>query len=218
MHAQRRQGPRLIKRYGNRKLYDVQASQYITLEGIRELVRSGEDIRVVDNDSDEDLTAVTFAQIIFEDAKRQNGSGSLPLFRWLIERGDEAMRDFMRNVERGREALDSVREATEKRVQQLVGKRPPRGRRFLGELLQAPQRQLDQLQQRIDAQVRQSVEKVTRHPTFQNEIRRVEHSIKRLEQRLVQLKGTPAQSAPARGTAARAARPRTSRKPKRRAK
>lgn len=185
MPASRKHAGRLIKRYGNRKLYDVAASQYITLEGIRELVREGEDVRVVDNDSDEDLTAVTFAQIIFEDAKKQNGDRSLPLFRWLIQRGDEAMRDFFRSVERGREALDSVREATEKRVQQLVAPAKPRRGSFIDDLMHAPQ----QLQQRIDTQVRQSVERVTNHPAFQKEIRRVEDSIKRLESRLTQLKG-----------------------------
>lgn len=187
MPASRKHAGRLIKRYGNRKLYDVAASQYITLDGIRELVREGEDVRVVDNDSDEDLTAVTFAQIIFEDAKKQNGDRSLPLFRWLIQRGDEAMRDFFRSVERGREALDSVREATEKRVQQLVAPAKPRRGGFIDDLIHAPQ----QLQQRIDSQVRQSVERVTKHPTFQKEIRRVEDSIKRLESRLTQIKGSP---------------------------
>jgi polyhydroxyalkanoate synthesis repressor PhaR len=202
--AERRHETRLIKRYGNRKLYDVRASRYITLDGIRELVRGGEDVRVVDNDSEEDLTAVTFAQIIYEDAKRQNGALSLPLFRWVIQRGDEAVRDFLRSFERGREALDSMREATERRVQQLV-RRPPRTarpqrlrRRFLDELLQAPQRQLDQLQHRIDSQVRQSVERVTSHPTFQKELRRVERSVKRLEQRLNQLKSPRARAAAAR--------------------
>lgn len=185
MAASRKHAGRLIKRYGNRKLYDVVASQYITLDGIRELVREGEDVRVVDNDSDEDLTAVTFAQIIFEDAKKQNGDRALPLFRWLIQRGDEAMRDLFRSVERGREALDSVREATEKKVHQLVAPAQPRRGSFIDELMHAPQ----QLQQRIDTQVRQSVERVTNHPAFRKEIRRVEDSIKRLESRLTQLKG-----------------------------
>ncbi|OFV88758.1 MAG: hypothetical protein A3J75_02225 [Acidobacteria bacterium RBG_16_68_9] len=181
---------RVVRRYGNRKLYDVQASQYITLDGIRDLVRRGEDVRVIDNESAEDLTAVTFAQIIYEDAKRQNGALSLPLFRSLIQRGDEAVRELVRGVERGREALDGVREATEKRVQELVGKRKGKRHGLLDDLLQVPQRQLDQLQHRIDTSVRHSVERVTRHPAFQSEIRRVERSIKRLESRLGQLKTT----------------------------
>ncbi len=196
LEAENKDETRLIKRYGNRKLYDVAASQYITLEGIEALVRSGEDVRVIDNDTGEELTAVTFAQIIYEGEKRKSDAGSLPLLRWLIQRGDEAMRDLLRGVERGREALDSVREATERRVQQLVGTRRRKGRGLIEELLDAPQRRLDQLQRRIDTQVRQSVERVTSHPAFQHEIRRLEQSIKRLEKRLGQLRSS---SAPVRG-------------------
>ena len=183
---------RLIKRYGNRKLYDVEASRYVTLDGIRALVQSGEDVRVVDNDSGEDLTRVTFAQIIYEAEKKTNGGASglsLPLLRRLVQFGDEAVRDLRRGVERGREALESVREAAEHRVQQLVGGRRTKGKNssLFEDLLEAPQRTLDDLQHRIDAQVRQSVERVTSHPTLRKEIRRIEQSLRQLESRIGQI-------------------------------
>jgi polyhydroxyalkanoate synthesis repressor PhaR len=199
---------RLIKRYGNRKLYDVEASRYVTLDGIRALVQAGEDVRVVDNDSGEDLTRVTFAQIIYEAEKKTNGGGggglSLPLLRRLVQFGDEAVRDLRRGVERGREALESVREAAEQRVQQLVGGGRRKGRKspsLFEELLEAPQRTLDDLQHRIDAQVRQSVERVTNHPALRKEIQRVEHSLRQLEARI--------------GRVASAKRPKPAAKPRR---
>jgi len=181
---------RLIKRYGNRKLYDVEASRYVTLEGIRALVQAGNDVRVVDNDSGEDLTRVTLAQIIYEAERKPNGGASglsLPLLRRLVQFGDEAVRDLRRGVERGREALESVREAAEQRVQQLVGGRRRKGRHrpsLLEELLEAPQRTLDDLQHRIDAQVRQSVERVTSHPALRREIERIEQSLRQIEERI----------------------------------
>jgi polyhydroxyalkanoate synthesis regulator protein len=169
-------------------------SRYVTLEGVRDLVQGGEDVRVVDNETGEDLTAVTFAQIIYEEAKRSNGNKSLPMLRWLVERGDEAVRDFLRPFERGREALESVREAAERRVQKLV--HPGGGKRnILEELMEVPQRRLDDLQHRIDAQVRQSVERVTKHPALRNEIKRVERSIRDLEKRLGRLTRRPAATA-----------------------
>jgi len=194
---------RLIKRYGNRKLYDVEASRYVTLDGIRALVQAGADVRVIDNDGGEDLTRVTFAQIIYE-AERKTNSGagglSLPLLRRLVQFGDEAVRDLRRGVERGREALESVREAAEQRVQRLVGtnrgKRRKRSSLF-EELLEAPQRTLDDLQHRIDAQVRQSVERVTSHPTLRKELQRIEQSLHQLEQRIGQIgKGRRKPAAP----------------------
>lgn len=186
---------RLIKRYGNRKLYDVEASRYVTLDGIRALVQAGADVRVIDNDSGEDLTRLTLAQIIYEAEKKTNGGSgglSLPLLRRLVQFGDETVRDLRRGVERGREALESVREAAEQRVQQLVGrgkkgKAGKKGGSLLEEILEAPQRTLDDLQHRIDAQVRQSVERVTSNPTLRHELKRIEQSLRQLEGRIAQI-------------------------------
>lgn len=199
MAAQQREAhskARLIRRYGNRKLYDVAESRYITLEGIRALVRTGEEVRVVDNDSGEDLTKLTFAQIIYEEEKRKSGVLSLPVLRWMVERSDEAMRDLLRSVERGREALDTMREATEKRVHEIVEKSSDRSRVFFEELIAAPQRQLENLQHRIDVQV----ERMTHHPAVQTELKRVEQGIKQLEKRLHRLSATPPEKKPPRKT------------------
>ncbi|HVN84881.1 MAG TPA: polyhydroxyalkanoate synthesis regulator DNA-binding domain-containing protein [Candidatus Binatia bacterium] len=178
----------LIKRYGNRKLYDTQASAYITLDGIADLVREGKDLRVIDNDSGEDLTAVTFAQIIFEEEKRKTGLLSLPVLRWIIHQGGEALHEILERVDRGREAIDSARESVEKGVQQLVGRTRPGKKGLLEEILEAPQKQLDQLQKRIDTQVRESVDRFTSHPAIQREITRLERSVKRLESQLSRLR------------------------------
>ena len=62
---------RVIKRYANRKLYDTQHSCYVTLEQIAQMIRDGEDVRIIDNNSKEDLTSVTLAQIIFEEEKKR---------------------------------------------------------------------------------------------------------------------------------------------------
>ena len=61
---------RTIRRYTNRKLYDTRDSRYITLEQLADLVRAGEDLRVVDSATQQDLTAAKLAQVIFEEEKR----------------------------------------------------------------------------------------------------------------------------------------------------
>ena len=192
---------RLIKRYGNRKMYDTQASRYVTLDGVAELVRRGDDLRIVDNDTGEDITAVTFAQIIFEEEKRKNGLLGLPVLRWIIQQGGEAVQELLNSVDRGREALGNVRELAERRMKQLTHPARPSararrrtagggrsGRGLLNEILELPQKQIEQLQHRIDAQVRASLERVAGHPTFQNELRRIERSIKGLERQLSRLR------------------------------
>src|SRR5207253_648917 len=152
----------------NRKLYDTQESRYVTLDDVAELVRGGEDLRIVDNENGEDLTAVTFAQVIFEEAKRKNGVLGLPVLRRLIQHGGAAVQEILSSVDRGREALGNVRELAEKGVKQFVQGaevrhgRPsqppgPAGRGLLDEILDIPQKQIEQLQHRIDAQVRTSL-------------------------------------------------------------
>jgi polyhydroxyalkanoate synthesis repressor PhaR len=71
---------RTIKRYSNRKLYDTQDKRYITLEQISALVRDGEDIRVIDNQSGEDLTTVTLSQVLLDQEKKKEA----PLPKWAF--------------------------------------------------------------------------------------------------------------------------------------
>ncbi len=54
----------IIKRYSNRKLYNTETKQYITLEGLGALIQQGQEIQVIDHISGDDLTALTLIQII----------------------------------------------------------------------------------------------------------------------------------------------------------
>ncbi len=82
---------RVIKRYANRKLYDTQHSRYVTLDQIAEMIRGGDDVKIVDNKSKEDLTSVTLAQIIFEEEKRQKSFLPLQAMRNIIQSGGESI-------------------------------------------------------------------------------------------------------------------------------
>lgn len=66
---------RLIKKYPNRRLYDTQASAYITLADIKQLVLENETFQVLDAKSGEDLTRSILLQIILEEE-----SGGMPMF------------------------------------------------------------------------------------------------------------------------------------------
>ncbi|HET9650682.1 MAG TPA: polyhydroxyalkanoate synthesis regulator DNA-binding domain-containing protein, partial [Usitatibacter sp.] len=59
--------PRIIKKYPNRRLYDTETSNYITLSEVKQLVLSHTDFRVVDAKSNEDLTRSILLQIILEE-------------------------------------------------------------------------------------------------------------------------------------------------------
>ncbi len=83
----------LIKKYGNRRLYDTCASQYITLEQLAQRIRDGSDVKVVAAKSGEDLTQSVLTQIILD----SRGAARLlpvPLLVQLIRLGDDALAEF----------------------------------------------------------------------------------------------------------------------------
>jgi len=62
---------RLIRRYDNRKLYDIRLRRYVVLHDLARMVGDGEDVRVEDQRTGEDLTAVVMAQVILEGVKER---------------------------------------------------------------------------------------------------------------------------------------------------
>ena len=105
---------RLIKRYGggSRKLYDTEESRYVSLDEIALWIRDGQELRVVDSGSHEDVTAQTLAQIIYEDHKR--GVSFLPseFLHDVIRRGGRAIQEGVETVQSGVDRL--VRASVEK--------------------------------------------------------------------------------------------------------
>ncbi|GJL96787.1 MAG: polyhydroxyalkanoate synthesis repressor PhaR [Hyphobacterium sp.] len=77
--------PIVIKKYANRRLYDTSASQYVTLDYVRELVKRGQDFTVIDAKSGDDLTHGVLSQIIFEEEARGENLLPLPFLRQLIQ-------------------------------------------------------------------------------------------------------------------------------------
>ena len=89
-------GRRLIKRYANRKLYDQQASRYVSLDDLLALIRAGEDVQVLDAANGDDLTSVTLAQVILERERGARGAGGLPAaFLHQVIRHGETWQDFV---------------------------------------------------------------------------------------------------------------------------
>ncbi len=85
----------LIKKYGNRRLYDTAGSRYVNLDDLATLVREGKDVRVVDAKTGSDLTRVTLTQIITEDAKDKPTGLPLELLRQLVMASDEVRQEFL---------------------------------------------------------------------------------------------------------------------------
>jgi polyhydroxyalkanoate synthesis repressor PhaR len=170
---------RIIKRYTNRKLYDKQESRYVTLEEIARLVREGEDVAVIDNETEEDLTAVTFAQIILEEEKRKTNFISVPFLRKLIRSGEARVQDFS-------EAIGDLTEKASERVREVVeggGKAIGDSLSFVDEMLEMPQKRLEAVRDKA----RRSVERLRMSPTVRKEVDRIVQSLRSLEEAIARI-------------------------------
>jgi polyhydroxyalkanoate synthesis repressor PhaR len=136
----------LIKKYANRKLYDTRTSKYVTLEGIADLVRAGHDIRVVERDTNNDITQVVLSQIVLTEERRGPQS--------LVDVGADALH------ERGQALLDYVRKTlnvpgelvseVEKRRTGVEAMVEETIERTLQRLKLPTRRDIDRLNERID--------------------------------------------------------------------
>lgn len=92
-------GTRIIKRYANRKLYDTRDSRYVTLIQIADYIKAGEDVQIIDNNSKDDLTTITLAQIIYEQEKNGEAdarSKTINTLRNFIQEGGQKLMDSLR--------------------------------------------------------------------------------------------------------------------------
>ena len=85
----------IIRKYGDRRLYDTSSSRYVKLDDVARMVRDGIDVRVVDGRTNKDITRVIFTQIIVENARDREISLPLQLLTQLVRASDKATHDFL---------------------------------------------------------------------------------------------------------------------------
>lgn len=110
----------LIKKYGNRRLYDTSDSRYVTLDELAQKIRSGADLRIVDAQTGEDLTQATLTQIVLETG---HAAKFLPtqLLTQMIRLSDDALAEFFSRYVTG--ALDVYLQA-KRGMQSITGYNP----------------------------------------------------------------------------------------------
>lgn len=134
----------LIKKYGNRRLYDTTGSRYVNLDDLAAMVRAGKDVRVVDAKNGHDLTRVILTQIITEDAKGKPTGLPLELLRQLIVASDEVRQEFlMWYLKSAFDTYEKLQDAVQNRlseVQSAILSPVDMMKRFLSSSSSLPQR------------------------------------------------------------------------------
>ena len=182
--------PRIIKRYANRKLYDTEHSRYVTLDQISEMIRKGDDVKIVDNKTKEDLTTVTLAQIIFEEEKKQRSFLPLNAMRNIIQSGGEWFAEAQRRVQSilpgkrkdGEEDDDTAEADDGLPVDEAMVKK--RSLASLREWVDHSKQRLDDWQKQVDTKIRGAIEGLSPFSSVNKDVRALADRIADLEAKL----------------------------------
>ncbi len=163
---------RIIKRYQNRKLYDTSQSRYVTLNDIADMIKAGEDVKIIDNQSKEDLTSLTLTQIIFEQEKKKKSLLPLPTLQDIIRNGPSHVMNFVTSkADEVVHSISHVRDEAEDYLEKMIKK---------GDLSLDEMRQL--LRQFVDTKIKPKLNV----SGFQTEVQQMRKKIDDLEKKLRQ--------------------------------
>lgn len=86
----------VIKRYGNRRLYNTETGSYVTYQDLIAIIRKGFDVQVIDSTSQSDVTKSVLMQAILEEEKNQNLL-PLPFLFQILRSREDSIQDFLKN-------------------------------------------------------------------------------------------------------------------------
>jgi polyhydroxyalkanoate synthesis repressor PhaR len=173
---------RIIKRYSNRKLYDTKDSRYVTLLQIAEMVRGGEEVQIIDNNTKDDLTEITLAQIIYEEQKTHSRSVPLQTLKELIHARTEKVLADLREGPIGRLIPGSkpapALETDEQEIADVDAKdsKPT--------LVDQAKGKFEEVQHNLDERIKAILASFRPLQQLQQEVKRLNERIEELEKRL----------------------------------
>ena len=174
---------RIVKKYQNRKLYDTQDSCYVTLDGIAKMIRKGEEVVVIDNNSKDDVTALILTQVLYEQEKTNQSVLPVSILKNIIKSGSNNIFEFMQKYVLG--AFDAHMKAQKDlhiHVERLIKAgdlTPQEGESLLSQVNKTSELNRDMLDREIDTKIEQRVsgegEWQTRFETLNSRISTLEN-------------------------------------------
>ena len=166
---------RIIKRYSNRKLYDTKDSRYVTLLQIAEMVRGGEEVQIIDNNTKDDLTEVTLAQIIYEEQKAHSRNVPLQTLKELIHTRTERVLADLREGPIGR-LIPGAKPGEEKVDVTSKDTKPT--------FVDQAKEKFEEMQHQLDERIRAILASFRPLQQLQQEVKRLNERIEDLERKL----------------------------------
>jgi polyhydroxyalkanoate synthesis repressor PhaR len=161
------QGPRILKKYPNRRLYDTRASSYITLADVKKMVLDNERFEVRDAKTGEELTRSILLQIILEEE-----TGGVPMFSSqtlaqiirfyghamqgmmgvYLEKNMQAFVDMQRRLSEQAQGMFDAKTFTPEAWAQLLSGQTPLMQGLMGNYLEQSKSLFEQMQEQMQQQ------------------------------------------------------------------
>lgn len=188
-------GPVIIKKYANRRLYNTARSSYVTLDHLSEMVKSGKDFVVRDAKSGEDITRSVLTQIIFEEETK--GASMLPtnFLRHIISLYGDSLQSVVPGyLEASMETFNKNQEEMREHVTRIFGTNPA-----MENLEAITRRNMEMFEQAMqmftpfqqDIRPRQEAQPEERTPDSGNELKALKKQLAQMQTQLDKLTGKP---------------------------
>jgi polyhydroxyalkanoate synthesis repressor PhaR len=116
------EGPVVIKKYANRRLYNTQTSSYVTLDHLAQMVKEGTEFEVHDARTGEDITRSVLTQIIFEEEGKGQNLLPIKFLRQLIRFYGDSLQAFVPGyLDLSMDSFAKNQEAMRNRVAEAFG-------------------------------------------------------------------------------------------------
>lgn len=165
------------------------------------MIRQGDDVKIVDNKTKEDLTTVTLAQIIFEEEKKQRSFLPLGAMRNIIQSGGQWFAEAQRRVQSilpgkrkddaSPEGEPAPPESAEGNDEAMVKKRSLQS---LREWVDHSKQRLEEWQKQVDTKIRTTIEGISPFASVNKDVRALADRIAELEAKLGDLEATEAKA------------------------
>ena len=116
------EGPVVIKKYANRRLYNTQTSSYVTLDHLAQMVKEGTEFEVHDARTGENITRSVLTQIIFEEEGKGQNLLPIKFLRQLIRFYGDSLQAFVPGyLDLSMDSFTKNQEAMKNRVAEAFG-------------------------------------------------------------------------------------------------
>ena len=111
----------LIKKYANRKLYDTTDKRYLTMDRLAELIKAGKEVKIIDNETGDDLTSAIVSQLLAREETDTDKAVPSRVLMQMLRKGRGTLFGYGKKyVSLWQSALTMSKDEIEKLVNSLI--------------------------------------------------------------------------------------------------